>query len=165
MSGRRYRKRMAFKPTPPKNGNDPRIVYGAQCTWWGSVADAFMPTRNLHHRELVAGHPLEPGIPVCPNCYKPLMQFPNETGFWLAVQKYEEGTHGVNRPHAGYREFMEWCKRRCFPTALVAASVYVAQTGRSVDITLEDFQIEEDHAADDALDDGENHAQVCESDE
>lgn len=160
---------MAFQPSQSKNGSDPRIVYGAQCTWWGPIADAHVPGKSLHWRDVQAaelgrGH-LEPGIPVCPNCYKPLMEFPNEAGFWLAVRKFEEGTHGVNRPHAGYREFMEWCKRRCFPTALVGASVYHQQTGRTVDITVEDFQQVEEHAADDALDDGEGHAQMCESDD
>lgn len=136
MSGRRYKKKI----NPPKRGKmDPRIAVGARCTWWGPVG--FVK--------------VDRGLPVCPECLGVLYEYSNEQMFWAAVDLFEAGGPGVARPHPGYREFTEWVRRRCFPSTIQAALIYEAQTGKKVDIKVEDFETNQQAEVEEVLDEGE----------
>jgi hypothetical protein len=110
------------------------------------------------------------------------VEYANEDMFWKAVDLFEQGGPGVQRPHPGYRKFQEWIKRRCFADTILAATIYKAQTGQDVDIKIEDWDHETEQQVDEVLtegedrqpdeewpdvvgadDDGENHAIVCEN--
>lgn len=73
---------------------DPRIVYGARCTWWDSI-DKVGRTGS--------------GLPGCPHCGSPLFETPDEATWWAGVGAYERDGH------PGYRELVEWGRGRCLP--------------------------------------------------
>lgn len=136
---------------------DERIVYGATCTWWG-------PVQAAHHKGMIRVDGREKWYsgaegPICPECAGSLLQVPNEEAFWKAVGWFEEGAHGVTRPHPGYTDFMKWMRRRCFRDIIIATVAYKSQTG--VDIVLDpaDFSLSGEP---EQPDDGEAHAEICE---
>ena len=77
---------------------DKRIVYGATCTWWGSVNETDVNDFN---------------IPVCPKCGGTLFEFPDENSWW---NKVDEG----EKEEPGYRKLIEWLKGKCFVSMDVA---------------------------------------------
>jgi hypothetical protein len=91
-----------------------RIVYGARCTWWGSISEVGSTGT---------------GLPVCPHCGGVLFEVPDEAGWWQGVDAYEaEG-------RAGYRRLIEWARGRCYPVLSdrgpvgVMADAFEAETG------------------------------------
>lgn len=94
--------------SPP--ATDPRIVYGARCTWWGAI-DQAAPGRPLGAIEgALAG--AVGGIPGCPHCGGPLFEVVDEATWWAGVDKHEA------ERDPGYRGFIEWLRGRCFSPSL-----------------------------------------------
>lgn len=93
------------------SGKDERIAYGANCTWWGKIADV----GKRHLRD--AGT-----IPCCPHCNRMLFEVPNAEKWWATVDR-----HAAAKP--GYREFVEWLEGRCFANILAALNAYTHETG------------------------------------
>lgn len=83
---------------------DPRLCYGATCTWFGSIHET--GKRGV--------------LPCCPHCGGVLFQMPSEEEWWIGVDQYERA-----KPHPGYRAMLEWqrAEKKCFPQldALLAA--------------------------------------------
>jgi hypothetical protein len=73
--------------------HDPRIVYGAQCTWWGSIYE--VSTQNKYK------------LPCCPHCGGMLCEVKNSRVWDDLVRKYE-----VTQP--GYAEVLFWGRGKCF---------------------------------------------------
>jgi hypothetical protein len=99
---------------------DERVVYGAQCTWWGSILDTDTVDAKVFK------------LPVCPNCHKTLMEVANEKEWWKQVETYIQTQPGI-QPQT-YRDFVLWLRKRCFPTMELAISVYELEL---LDATLE----------------------------
>lgn len=74
---------------------DPRIVFGANCTWWESIDKA----------SKIIGT----DMPCCPRCHSVLFEVANEEVWWRDIENYDS----QQRP--GYRKYMEWAKGKCFP--------------------------------------------------
>lgn len=90
-------------PAPQGATSDPRVVYGATCTWWDSIAKAGLSGR----------------IPACPECSGVLFEVPDEAAWWISVDRYD-------KDHPGYRKVMEWLRGKCFPTFHAATRAYDA---------------------------------------
>lgn len=103
-----------------------RIVYGIHCTWWGRVEYASINDQL---------------IPICPNCYGPMLELPDLDHFWAAVKMFEEGGAGFKRPHPGYALFMVWMERRCFKDIILATTMYKASTGVDIDLQPDEFAL------------------------
>lgn len=74
---------------------DTRYVYGANCTWHGSIADIG------HKKTNSAFDGSEITLPCCPHCGGMLFEFPSKEVWGEAVAKQE----AVN---PGYAAFIEW---------------------------------------------------------
>lgn len=94
---------------------DPRIVTGALCTFWGSI-DTVKVNAD--------------GLPVCPHCGGVLYEYPDEATWFKGVDSYEAGGH------PGYRALIEWARGKCFPGMREAIAAYVAQGGTYQDTRL-----------------------------
>ena len=81
--------------------SDPRIAYGARCTWWGSIEQV----------------KVRDDLPVCPHCGHVLYEVENEKAWWRNVD-----IHDKSEP--GYRLLIEWSRGRCFPSLLELRSAY-----------------------------------------
>lgn len=93
--------------TNPAKGMDTRIVYGAVCSYWGSIYS-------------IAVHP-GTGLPVCPHCHRPLCEMDNEQEWMDNAKKHEDGGN------PGYLSFILWLKeRRCYRTVAEARTDYLA---------------------------------------
>jgi hypothetical protein len=79
--------------------NDKRIVYGASCTWWGSIEDAGSMTTSRGMQ-----------LPCCPHCEKPLFEIGSEEMFIAAATTYEK------QCHPGYLDMLNWARGKCFPS-------------------------------------------------
>ena len=88
---------------------DPRIVYGARCTWWDSID-------KVGHIPTGASR----GLPCCPNCRSVLFECPNEGEWFTGIDRYEADGH------PGYRNRMTWARGRCFPDMKTLDAIYVA---------------------------------------
>ena len=89
---------------------DTRVVYGARCAWWGSIAE-------------VASNG---GLPSCPHCGSVLYEMENFDKWWSGVDRFEAAGH------PGYRQFVEWTKGKHFLSFKAAAAAYKAETGIEV---------------------------------
>lgn len=78
-------------------GTDPRVAYGATCTWWDSV-----------ERVAVEG---DERLPVCPHCRGPLFEAPNLGEFMQGSREHEAA--GA----FGYVAFLNWTRGKCHPSA------------------------------------------------
>ncbi len=88
--------------------SDPRIVFGARCTWWDSIA------KVGHTAPGPSGHPL----PACPHCGGVLFEMKDENAWWPQVERFElDG-------HPGYRKFVTWLRGRCFATLAEAVTAF-----------------------------------------
>lgn len=85
---------------------DKRIVYGAQCVWWGSISE--VATRG----------PMK--LPCCPICKGMLLEMDSEDDWWAGVDRQE----AIN---PGYREFIQWLRGKCFKTHVKARDVFNAK--------------------------------------
>jgi predicted HAD superfamily Cof-like phosphohydrolase len=95
-------------PEAPRK--DTRIVYGAMCSWWGTI-------REVGNRD---------GIPCCPHCKNLLFEMSSPDEWWEGVDKH------VADGHPGYRAFIEWLKGKCFTKGFPEAKIaYEAETGKS----------------------------------
>lgn len=90
--------------------NDPRIVYGAICTWWESI-DKVAIDRNL---------------PVCPHCKRPLFEIENMERWNADIKAYEHDGH------PGYSKFMKWLRGKCYNNFTLAMQAYTDETGEKV---------------------------------
>lgn len=88
---------------------DERIVYG-MCTWWGSIHEAG-----------------DKGIPCCPHCNSNLFEMPSIKVWNHAVEQHEKNGH------AGYSDFINWLRGKCFNTYQKAYDAYYKETGKSVE--------------------------------
>lgn len=86
---------------------DPRIVYGARCSWWDTIAHVGST---------------EGGLPVCPFCRRPLFEVPDEATWWAGVDEHAAGEGADD-----YRAFIEWLRGRCLPSLAAARSAYDAE--------------------------------------
>ena len=66
---------------------DTRIVYGANCVWWGRIQEVSR-TKS--------------GLPCCPHCGSVLFEVPSEREWWANVDAHE------SKGNLGYRSFVEW---------------------------------------------------------
>ena len=105
MAGRRKR-RAATRAARAVSAE--RVVYGARCSWWGSITD-------------VATKPS--GLPCCPHCGGVLMEVDNEGVWWTGARRYEADGH------PGYVDFLTWLRGRCFPSLEHARTVYDGPRG------------------------------------
>lgn len=79
---------------------DPRIVYGARCSWWGSIQEA------KGRRNPQGGPPM----PCCPHCGGPLFEKPEELSWWAEVK-----AAAVRNDDEAYVEFIGWLRGKCHP--------------------------------------------------
>lgn len=75
--------------------SDPRVVYGARCSWWDTI-DKIATSSS--------------GLPVCPYCASPLFETTDLEEWYRQVDAHERSA-----PEPGYRIFVEWLRGRCFP--------------------------------------------------
>jgi len=94
---------------PPQAGTKPGtcIVYGTRCLWWDSIDKA--GKRNTHSGPM----------PCCPICKGVLMEMATEAIWWEAVDS--QG--------AGYRDFVEWLRGKCFKDVNIATAAYRVEKG------------------------------------
>lgn len=85
---------------------DQRIVYGARCSWWGSIAE--VSTTGT-------------GLPCCPHCAGVLFEVESEAAWWAEVDGYEAAGH------PGYRSFLGWLRGKCRPSLEAARAEFDAQ--------------------------------------
>jgi len=84
---------------------DRRVVYGARCSWWGSISEVGS---------------IGSGLPCCPTCSGVLFEVPSAQEWWAGVDRHEaEG-------RTGYRAFIEWLRGRCFPSLDAAWNEWAA---------------------------------------
>ena len=87
---------------------DTRFVYGASCTWFGSIyeVDFVGPQR----------------LPCCPFCQRMLFEMDTEAEWWKSVNEFEANGH------PGYRAMLEWQRMQkcCFPASLGAIHLVIA---------------------------------------
>ena len=79
---------------------DPRIPYGARCTWWDSI----------YKVGLTPAVPGKPRLPCCPGCGGMLFEVDSEETWFAGIDRYEAAGH------PGYRAMMEWGRGQCFRT-------------------------------------------------
>lgn len=89
---------------------DTRIVYGATCAWWGKIQEA-SSTPN--------------GLPCCPHCGGVLLEVDSEEKWWAGARDFEKA-------HAGYVDFLEWSRGKCFANFPSALHAYLEETGKTV---------------------------------
>lgn len=89
---------------------DTRVVYGANCAWWGSIAEIGNKS----------------GLPCCPHCGSVLFEMDSPVTWWNGVDRYE----AAGRP--GYRKFVEWTEGKHFFSFAAAAVAYKSETGVEV---------------------------------
>lgn len=89
---------------------DTRVVYGARCAWWGSIADVGS-TRS--------------GLPGCPHCGGVLFEIDSEEEWWASAHRHARAQGDPNYP-----EFLAWLRDagRCFPTIKDARDAWWAAT-------------------------------------
>lgn len=91
-----------------------RVVFGARCTWWGSITETASTGT---------------GLPCCPHCGGVLFETDDEATWWAGVDAFE----AEGRP--GYRRLIEWARGRCMPVLSnrgpvgVMADAFEAETG------------------------------------
>lgn len=83
-----------------KPAADPRIVYGARCTWWDSIASVSTNTS---------------GLPCCPHCGSVLFEVESELVWFTNIE-----AHVARSGDVDYRAFIEWLRGKCFPNHAVA---------------------------------------------
>jgi hypothetical protein len=73
---------------------DKRFVYGATCTWFGSINE--VAVRSI--------------VPCCPVCGGVLFEMATEAEWWAGVERFQ------SEGHEGYRAMLEWQRthKRCF---------------------------------------------------
>ena len=84
---------------------DKRCVYGATCSWWGSI-----------HEVVVID-----GLPRCPKCHGTLWEMESEDDFLASAKRYEE------RGNPGYLAMVQWARGKCFPSYDEAQLAYKLQ--------------------------------------
>ncbi len=82
---------------------DRRIVYGARCSWWGSI-DEVSTTAS--------------GLPCCPHCGGVLLEVDSEKEWWAGVDQFEADGH------PGYRAFLVWLRGKCRPSVEMARAEF-----------------------------------------
>lgn len=106
----------------PDRPADPRIVYGARCTWWDSID------------KVATTGPGRSGLPCCPRCGGVLMEVAGLSAWWAGATTYEE-------KNPGYRAFLEWARGRCYPNFGDASAAYRAATGAPFGMNQEGLEV------------------------
>lgn len=104
-----------------KAKDDPRIAFGAVCTWWGpiqTVGHTSATTIRVGDNELPIG-----SLPCCPHCGGMLMEVPSIKEWDDGAAKYEADGHPF------YAGMIAWAKGRCFATMDAMAAQYFEETG------------------------------------
>lgn len=84
--------------------NDPRIVYGALCTWWESIQHAARSSD---------------AVPVCPQCRRPLFEMDSMEDWQSAVDAWAERCEDPDYP-----KYIAWLRGKCYPNHETAKEVY-----------------------------------------
>ncbi len=84
---------------------DPRIVYGARCSWWDSIS--MVGDRG--------------GLPCCPYCGNVLFEVANEAEWKIGIER-----HAAQSNDSGYVTFMEWLRGKCYPNLDLARAAFEA---------------------------------------
>lgn len=98
---------------------DTRFVYGANCTWYGSIHETgrTQPSRRPGFSDV--------SLPCCPKCGGMLYEMDNDKRWWDGVDKVDTKT-------PGYRKFVEWLRDNHFGNYREAMATYVKETGIDV---------------------------------
>ena len=93
---------------------DTRFVYGACCSWMGSITQVKVNNFNL---------------PCCPYCYGVLLEFSTKQEFMKGVDEFEI-------KHPGYKKFLEWNinRKSCSKTLKEAIKIYNKETNSTFDL-------------------------------
>jgi hypothetical protein len=94
---------------------DTRYVYGARCTWHGSI-------NAIGRRGPVGGNF---NLPCCPHCGGMLFELGSKAEWDAGVTKHDA-------EHPGYADFVAWLGSygRCWPNHKAALELYTAATGK-----------------------------------
>ena len=115
----------------PVDRTDPRICYGATCSWWGTIYE--IGTRVVGGGESISRfglgnlklkHRASPdhALPCCPICRGMLMEV-------ASIREWEEGIAQHEKTHPGYGKFIAWLRGKCFRSLKLAQEAYVKETG------------------------------------
>lgn len=103
---------------------DKRYVYGAMCTWHGSISEVKVAPDDL---------------PACPHCNGMLYEMESEEAWWQGVDAFEKGDYPLptKHSHEGYHKMLIWQREQktCFQTHDELCAAYLAATGIRVDLT------------------------------
>ncbi len=91
----------------PEVPPDTRYVYGACCTWHGSIHEVAVNTGSVH----IDGKTHTVSLPVCPHCGGPLMEYPDRQTWDRKAVVFAE-TH-PNMPL--YLDWLESLHAPCTP--------------------------------------------------
>lgn len=93
------------------NREDTRFVYGASCTWFGSIHEVSSTKKHPRHH-----HSVKEDLPCCPVCGGMLFEMKDEKEWWEGIDLFEKGTYPLPTAHPGYRKMWEWQKsmKICF---------------------------------------------------
>jgi hypothetical protein len=81
---------------------DPRVAYGARCTWWDAIAA--VGTCGLR--------------PCCPYCHGPLNEI-------ASIECWQQDVDVQDAIQPGFKAFIDWLRgHRCYPTLLAAEAAY-----------------------------------------
>lgn len=108
------------KAAPP--AADPRIVYGARCSWWDSIEKASTTSAMACARGASGPTSSTISLPCCPHCASPLFEVESEAEWWAGVEKHERESE------PSYRAFIEWLRGKCFGSLAEARLVYGRET-------------------------------------
>jgi hypothetical protein len=109
---------------------DTRIVYGASCTWWGTIQEAgtklvaHVDTFRFPNPKATECERQEIKLPCCPVCWGLLYEMANAAAWRAAAMLYQAAGHD------GYFEFTEWMRGKCFRTYPEAIAAYRATGGK-----------------------------------
>jgi hypothetical protein len=92
---------------------DDRIVYGANCAWWGGIENIGRIDTFIQGRAA--------SLPCCPVCRGMLFEIPDAKTWWASVDKYAR-----ENSDPGYRGFVEWLRLKHFKNFDEAREVYNA---------------------------------------
>lgn len=111
---------------------DDRIVYGIRCTWWDSIDKiGFKPAAKRDEDQTPK--------PCCARCGGPIAVLP--------LYNWQQAMIKAENLHAGYAEFLSWCRSRCYRSYEEAAEYYTKLTGCQVETDVPGALPEDSHDA------------------
>lgn len=107
---------MSKEPTPEQIAKNPKIVYGAACTWWDSIWNCGK-TPPIRARPTGEFH----SLPCCPHCGSVLFEVSNIEEWNAGMERFEQAGH------PGYIKMMNWAKGKCFKNMAELKSTYTKE--------------------------------------